>query len=79
MTSSASESLEESRERGAAPLVRVEGKSTVTIAMCYPPKTITYGVFDCDFDFDFESGVPLRGEMNSGCEYVARTQAPVGR
>ena len=44
----------------AASLLRVKVKITVKFPVCSMPKTHAYGVFDCDFGFDFKSGAALR-------------------
>ena len=38
----------------AAPLLRVIVKFTVKFPVCSKPKTHAYGVFDCEFDYDFQ-------------------------
>ncbi len=35
-----------------APLVRVKVKITVKFPVCSKPKTLTYGEYDREFDFD---------------------------
>ena len=43
----------------AAPLVRVKAKFTVKNAVCCRQRLLAYGVLDCEFDFDSQSGFAL--------------------
>ena len=40
---------------GATPRLRVIVKFTVKFPVCSKPKTHTYGVFDCEFDYDSQA------------------------